>query len=255
VIETPNPNLVVGMKWMLGVYTKRFNIRHKLCGHLFAGRYKALIVEGSGDGYLQTVCDYVHLNPVRAKLLKPEQALETFKWSSYPLYLQPPKKRPGWLRADRLLGEKGIPRDTAAGRAHFGRLMELRRKAEASEKYEELRRGWYVGSEEFRKELLVLAARKVGANHYGAERQETGEQKAERIVEEEVRRLRCTEPELLGRRKGDAGKVAIARRLRKESTMSFKWIAERLRMGAWTYVWNLLAAEQARTGRTLEKCK
>jgi putative transposase len=115
VIETPNPNLVVGMKWMLGVYTKRFNIRHKLCGHLFAGRYKALIVEGSGDGYLQTVCDYVHLNPVRAKLLKPEQALETFKWSSYPLCLQPPKKRPGWLRVDRLLGEKGIPRNTTAG--------------------------------------------------------------------------------------------------------------------------------------------
>jgi hypothetical protein len=39
------------MKWLLGVYTKRFNIEHKECGHLFAGRYKALHVEGSGDGY------------------------------------------------------------------------------------------------------------------------------------------------------------------------------------------------------------
>src|SRR5438552_1602691 len=76
VIETPQANLVAGMKWLLGVYTKRFNIRHKLCGHLFAGRYKALIVDGSGDGYLRTVCDYVHLNPVRAKLLKPEAELE-----------------------------------------------------------------------------------------------------------------------------------------------------------------------------------
>ena len=71
VMETPQANLVAGMKWLLGVYTKRFNIRHKLCGHLFAGRYKALIVDGSGNGYLRTVCDYVHLNPVRAKLLKP----------------------------------------------------------------------------------------------------------------------------------------------------------------------------------------
>ena len=44
VVETPQPNLVAGMKWLLGVYTKRFNIRHKLCGHLFAGRYKALHV-------------------------------------------------------------------------------------------------------------------------------------------------------------------------------------------------------------------
>jgi hypothetical protein len=55
------------MKWLCGVYTKRYNIRHKLCGHLFAGRYQALVVEGSGNGYLRTVCDYVHLNPVRAK--------------------------------------------------------------------------------------------------------------------------------------------------------------------------------------------
>ena len=68
VIETPQPNLVAGMKWLLGVYTKRFNIRHKLCGHVFAGRYKALVVEGSGNGYLRTVCDYVHLNPVPAGL-------------------------------------------------------------------------------------------------------------------------------------------------------------------------------------------
>src|SRR5271163_3579613 len=48
VVETPAANLVAGMKWLLGVYTKRFNIRHKLSGHLFAGRYKALIVDGSG---------------------------------------------------------------------------------------------------------------------------------------------------------------------------------------------------------------
>jgi putative transposase len=81
VLETPQPNLVFGMKWLLGVYTKRFNIRHKLCGHLFAGRYKALVVEGSGNGYLRTVCDYVHLNPVRAKLLPPEVALESYRWS------------------------------------------------------------------------------------------------------------------------------------------------------------------------------
>ena len=59
VAETPDANLVAGMKWLLGVYTKRFNIRHKGCGHLFAGRYKALMVDGSGSGCLQTVCDCV----------------------------------------------------------------------------------------------------------------------------------------------------------------------------------------------------
>src|SRR5437762_13365425 len=91
VVETPLANLVAGMKWFLGTYTGRFNRRHKLLGHLFSGRYKALIVEGSGNGYLKAVCDYVHLNPARAKLLRSEQALREYRWSSWPEHL----KRPG----------------------------------------------------------------------------------------------------------------------------------------------------------------
>jgi REP element-mobilizing transposase RayT len=79
VVETPNADLVEGMKWLLGVYTSRFNRRHKVFGHLFSGRYKALIVEGSGNGYLKAVGDYVHLNPVRAGLLRPEQPLQTYR--------------------------------------------------------------------------------------------------------------------------------------------------------------------------------
>src|SRR5437870_1979067 len=112
VVETPKANLVEGMKWLLGTYTARFNRRHKLFGHLFSGRYKALFVDGSGNGYLQTVCDYVHLNPVRAKLLKFDTPLEAYRWSSYSDYLKAPGRRPHWLRVDRLLGEKRIPRDS-----------------------------------------------------------------------------------------------------------------------------------------------
>ncbi len=50
VLETPQPNLVAGMKWLLGTYTNRHNRRHKKFGHLFNGRYKALPVDGSGNG-------------------------------------------------------------------------------------------------------------------------------------------------------------------------------------------------------------
>jgi REP element-mobilizing transposase RayT len=75
VTETPWGNLVEGMKWLLGTYTSRFNRKHKLFGHLFYGRYKALPVDGSGNGYLKSAGDYVHLNPVRAGLLRPEQPL------------------------------------------------------------------------------------------------------------------------------------------------------------------------------------
>ncbi len=49
VVETPQPNLVAGMKWFLGTYTSRFNRRHKLFGLLFSGRYRTLIVVDSGD--------------------------------------------------------------------------------------------------------------------------------------------------------------------------------------------------------------
>ena len=84
VVETPRANLVAGMKWLLGTYTSRFNRRHRKFGHLFAGRYKSLMVDGSGNGYLRTVCEYVHLNPERAKLLQSEQGLREYRWSSYP---------------------------------------------------------------------------------------------------------------------------------------------------------------------------
>jgi len=93
VVETPQPNLAAGMKWFLGAYTSRFNRRHKGFGHLFSGRYKALIVDGSGTGYLRTVCDYVHLNPARAKLIRPEQRLRDFPWSSWPECLKRPARR------------------------------------------------------------------------------------------------------------------------------------------------------------------
>ena len=105
VLETPQPNLVAGMKWLLGTYTSRHNRRHKEFGHLFSGRYKALPVDGSTTGYLKSACDYVHLNPVRARLIAPDQRLQTYPWSSYPLYLKEPAHRPVWLRTDRLLGE------------------------------------------------------------------------------------------------------------------------------------------------------
>ena len=160
-------------------------------------------------------------------------------------YLKEPGQRPGWLRVDRLLGEKGIPRDSAAGREQFAALTEKRRAEESAADYEALRHDWVLGSEAFRQELLAAAVERVGPNHYGAQRQETGMQKAERIVREELKRMGWSEEELRGRAKGHPGKVVIARRLRQETTVSLKWIAEGLAMGTWTYVSNLLSPKAA----------
>jgi len=115
VVETPQPNLVAGIKWLLGTDTSRFNRRHKLFGHLFSGRYKSLIVDGSGSGYLKSVGDYVHLNPARAKLVVADAPSKSFAWSSWPAYLLARSKRPAWLRVDRLVGEWGIPETVRRG--------------------------------------------------------------------------------------------------------------------------------------------
>lgn len=165
VVETPRANLVDGMKWFLGTYTARFNHRHQYFGHLFSGRYKSLIVDGSGNGYLRTVCDYVHLNPARANLLKPAHQLSDYPWSSYPAYLRPPSVRPNWLRVDRVLGEAGIPKDSSAGRNEFRKRMEMRRWEDNPDLWKQVRRGWLLGSDTFRQELLqAIAEKRSGAS-------------------------------------------------------------------------------------------
>ena len=96
-VETPEPNLVAGMKWLQGTYAQRFNARHRLSGHLFRGRYSraerdrpresaarraatevavnAIPVQAEADGYFCAASEYIHLNPVRAGLLVSEAAL------------------------------------------------------------------------------------------------------------------------------------------------------------------------------------
>ncbi len=248
VVETPQPNLVAGMKWLLGTYTSRFNRRHRVFGHLFSGRYKALVVDGSGSGYLRTVCDYVHLNPVRAKLLTPEQPLRTYRWSSYGAYLQSAAERPAWLRVGRLLGEMGIPQDSPAGREQFEQRMEQRRQQETAEEWRAIRRGWCLGEEAFRQELLAQMDGQMGEHHYGIERRESAEEKAACIVREELAKAGWTEAELGTRPKGDAVKVAVATRLRRETTVTLKWISERLGMGAWTHLNKRLYEQRKQAG-------
>jgi putative transposase len=236
VVETPKANLVSGMKWFLGTYTARFNRKHKLFGHLFSGRYKSLLVDNSGNGYFKTVCDYVHLNPVRARLLRPGRALTAFSWSSYGQYLRPPGQRVPWLRVDRLLGEMAIAADSVAGRREFARRMEASRSTEIVGEYRKIRRGWCYGEAAFRRELLLQASQQMGENHYGQERRESEEDKAGRMVVAGLKEAGWRQSDLASRRKGDPVKMALARRLRQETTMPLKWICGRLKMGSWKAV-------------------
>ena len=80
----------------------------------------------------------------------------------------------------------------------------------------------------------------MGEHHYGEERVETEHESAEGIVRDGLKRLGWKAGDLARRRKGDPEKLKLALRLRKETTVTVKWIAERLRMGTWTYLNHLL---------------
>lgn len=78
VIETPEGNLSRGMRQLNGIYTQKYNGKYHKTGHIFQGRFKAILVDK--DSYLLELCRYVALNPVRAHMIeKPED----FRWSSY----------------------------------------------------------------------------------------------------------------------------------------------------------------------------
>ena len=232
VVETPQANLVAGMRWFLSAYSLRLNHRHKLTGHVFSGRYKALVVEGGGDGYLRTVCDYTHLNPVRARLLAPGSRMLEYPWSSFGYYLAEPRHRPQWLRVDRLLGEHGIQRDTPAGRQEFERRMETRRQEEGDpNQWKGLRRGWCLGSELFKKALLERLHGQLGQHHSGAMRRESEWARAEAMIAQELKDLGWNEAELKRRPKSEAAKLALAARVRGETTLTVGDIARRLHMG------------------------
>jgi len=103
-IETPNANLCDSMKRLLGLYTVRFNRSHNRSGHLFQGRYKALLVDK--DDYFLQLSRYIHLNPVKAKLVK---TAEDYPWSSMRYFLK--DKAPDFLCKEFTLKSFRSPRE------------------------------------------------------------------------------------------------------------------------------------------------
>jgi REP element-mobilizing transposase RayT len=106
-IETPDGNLSIGMRYLNGVYTQFFNRQHKRTGHLFQGRYKAILIQK--DSHLLAVCRYVVLNPIRGGIVaRPEE----WKWSSYRATAGR-AKRHSCLTTDWVLGQFSVARGTA----------------------------------------------------------------------------------------------------------------------------------------------
>jgi REP element-mobilizing transposase RayT len=100
-IETPLGNLSKIMQHINSAYTTYFNLKRERSGHLFQGRYRSILVEV--DEYAKELSRYIHLNPVRAKMVKTP---EEYQWSSYSYYADK-KKKPEWLYRDFILGYFG----------------------------------------------------------------------------------------------------------------------------------------------------
>lgn len=239
-VETPEPNLVSGMQWLQGTYTKRFNIRHKEWGHLFQGRYKALLV-GEGE-YFSAVATYIHLNPARTKGYDFQQArLEDHVWSSYPGYLWL-RKRPEWLCADRVLDCFGAADSPHGRRTYRGviekRMLEMQHSSEpwtVDDAWRKIRRGWCFGDEIFREEMegrldgVLVSTQRESFSGEGVRRHD--ESAAECLIEQGLNALGLREDDLSALKKNCPEKYAIAWLVRSNTCVRPHWIKERLRMG------------------------
>ena len=239
-LETPEANLVVGMKWFQGTYTQRYNARHKRRGHLFQGRYKALVVESESGDYFSTLSSYIHLNPARAGMLNPVRpVLSEYAWSSYPIYLQP-SARENWLCVDRVLGNQQW-KDEGSDRMEYAdfmqkRTLELLTSGSSSEidtQWNAIRKGWCLGSENFREEMLSRLDALTGEreSYHGSEIRLHDEKVAEKLIVEGLRAFNLEEGELECLRKGDVRKQVLAWWIRRQTTVGNKWLCERLCCG------------------------
>ena len=263
-VETPEGNLVAGMKWVQGAYTQRYNHRHKLLGHLFQGRYKAVMVDGQDEGYFEVVSTYIHLNPARAKLIESGERLKRYRWSSYPWYLNRGGKRPGWLCTDRVMGNLGLGAKEVKGYEVYleGRALELASRAgrkELEEEWKGLRRGWYVGGKSFGEKLqdhleAVMKGRRR-ESYSGEARAAHDEAGAEKELKRAMRVLKLNESSLKQWPKSAPEKVVLAWWLRRRTTVSLRWVSERLGMGHYTRVTQAIGRAERRPGRKLNRIK
>jgi putative transposase len=264
-VETPEGNLVAGMKWLQGTYTQRHNSRHKVFGHLFQGRYKAVVIDGQSPAYFEVVGTYIHLNPARAGLIAVgEQPLRRYRWSSYPGYLKPAGQGPSWLRRDRVLEGLRLTEKNHRGYEAYmeSRVLELGLKAgrqELEEKWRALRRGWYVGGESFsdrlKEKLEGIVAGKKRESHSGGARRTHGETAARKLLARGLAALGLGGSDLEDLPKGAPEKTVLAWWMRKRTAVSLRWVGQMLAMGHYTRVTQAVSRMSRKPGRKLEKLK
>ena len=157
VLHTREANLSRLMRHVNGVYTQHFNRRHGLAGHVFQGRFKAILVDR--DAYLLALCRYVERNPVAAKLVA---AAADWPWSSYRAHVcQSPT--PDWLDSDGLhrylLGKPvASAQDRRRAALSYAELVTKAQQNDASFWQEALRGQVFLGDEAFVEAMQAKSA-------------------------------------------------------------------------------------------------
>lgn len=248
-LQTPEANLVEGMKWLQNTYTRRFNLRHQLWGRVFGDRYKSVLVEGEGN-YYETLLDYIHLNPARAGLVNPAQgqSVMDYPWSSVAGgYALPPKRRAPWLAVEDGLSAFGLA-DSVEGRRKFVERLDHRIVTEGMEmagvplldfavdaRFSHLRRGWYWGSQAFAERIFKLGQEHLlKARHRSyrstLEARSHGEARAEELLREGLTAAGLSDAELALLPGNDLRKVVVAQVVWEQTTVGMKWINQKLAM-------------------------
>ena len=152
VVETPEGNLSKGMRQLNGVYTQWVNRTYDRLGHVFQGRYKAILVEK--DSYLLELARYVVLNPVRAGMVRD---VGRWGWSSYPEMIGE-RKAAEWLETDWLLAQFSRQRSRAIAKyAEF-----VKEGVKRDSLWVELKGQIYLGSEKFVERVQQMASKDRG---------------------------------------------------------------------------------------------
>lgn len=250
-LETPSANLSLAMKHLNAIYTQRFNKKYHRTGHLFQGRFKALVVEK--DSYLKELCRYVVLNPVRARMVKHPQ---NWKWSSYRATAGLEKPQP-WLEIKWLLGQFG--KEIHKAQKAYRNFVEdgMGRKASP---WENLRSRVYLGGKAF-----LNHVHEVGQKHKHLDvpkyQKHVVKQDPETVLKRVAKGYGEKPEELLrvGRRRSEAKQAAIYL-LKTEAGLSLREIGLKMGVGfsavgnQWKKAKEKLAGDKG-FGQRILKCR
>jgi putative transposase len=218
-IETPEPNLVTGMRRLNGVYTQGFNRRHGRAGHVFQGRYKSILVDK--DSYALELTRYIALNPVRARLAK--QAGD-WRWSSYRATAgQEPA--PSWLAVDWVLEQFG----TRGPRRAYQQFVQ--HGLGQSSPWEHLRGQIWLGDQAFLDRMQALSARQPSENVTRAQRTPT-RPSADAITAMVLSAYRIKDEKALRSRESQQAFQAWVYLLRRAGNEALRDVAQRCKVSA-----------------------